>query len=442
MKKSKILPAILGLATIAPSVALPQNTFADNNKSLEIKASIAETLSIELSNDEIVLDLSNMTFQYDSINVTGSTNSPYGYKIMFNADNDYNDLKHSNTQIDKLIPSITEDKTPSEFPQTAWGYSANEEEYFHQIPLESTNIFQTSTKGTQTDIFTAGAKATNMVAGSYENDLIFTIISNSPSNFSLSNITYMQDMTPDICANTATPSVNDGENTQQYRLTDIRDGKQYWVAKLADGNCWMTQNLDLEIDASKTYTPADTSISQDWTPILSTVALGTFVNPSLACNASYDQGDKYFDISINSTSSADNVVNIIPEAGNHAHVGNTYGLCVARMATVLNSWQFEAGEESICPAGWRLPGNDSIDEYYQLIEEYGELNINGAEYDPKNILGNPLYLTPNKYWLALEYSERPTYSYMYMNSNIRISSYTSTENYLTTSSNYIRCIAK
>ena len=27
------------------------------------------------------------------------------------------------------------------------------------------------------------------------------------------------------------------------QATDTRDGKKYWITKLADGNIWMTQNL-------------------------------------------------------------------------------------------------------------------------------------------------------------------------------------------------------
>ena len=47
----------------------------------------------------------------------------------------------------------------------------------------------------------------------------------------------MQEMTSTICA--------DAAENDTAQLTDTRDGKKYWVTKLADGNCWMTQNLDL-----------------------------------------------------------------------------------------------------------------------------------------------------------------------------------------------------
>ncbi len=51
----------------------------------------------------------------------------------------------------------------------------------------------------------------------------------------LMNIKYMQQMSDQICTNT--------KENKTKQLIDIRDGKSYWVTKLKDGNCWMTQNL-------------------------------------------------------------------------------------------------------------------------------------------------------------------------------------------------------
>ena len=53
----------------------------------------------------------------------------------------------------------------------------------------------------------------------------------------LSNITTMQEMTPEICANSA--------KYQSNTLIDARDNKSYKVTRLDDGNCWMTDNLQL-----------------------------------------------------------------------------------------------------------------------------------------------------------------------------------------------------
>jgi len=77
----------------------------------------------------------------------------------------------------------------------------------------------------------------------------------------------MQGMTSEICAATTTPkSWDDPSLTPTARLTDSRDNKQYWIAKLADGNCWMTQNLDLDLVEGKALTPADSDVTEDWIP--------------------------------------------------------------------------------------------------------------------------------------------------------------------------------
>ena len=54
-------------------------------------------------------------------------------------------------------------------------------------------------------------------------------------------------MTSEICDATYTPDAfkADGitieDNVPTATLTDIRDNKTYTIAKLADGNCWMTK---------------------------------------------------------------------------------------------------------------------------------------------------------------------------------------------------------
>ena len=54
-----------------------------------------------------------------------------------------------------------------------------------------------------------------------------------------------------------------------YTLTDTRDGSEYHVAKLRDGNVWMLDNLALGSDSqSYTLTPNDTNLpasTASWT---------------------------------------------------------------------------------------------------------------------------------------------------------------------------------
>ena len=66
----------------------------------------------------------------------------------------------------------------------------------------------------------------------------------------------MQDMTSSICNSV----VDYGTETQ---LIDTRDEKLYWVLKAADGKCWMTQNLDLDLETSSNSVAALTSLNTD-----------------------------------------------------------------------------------------------------------------------------------------------------------------------------------
>ena len=58
------------------------------------------------------------------------------------------------------------------------------------------------------------------------------------------------------------------EEEEQYTVVDSRDNNEYYIAKLADGHVWMTQNLRHNIGSISggTYTPTDTDIPANWTP--------------------------------------------------------------------------------------------------------------------------------------------------------------------------------
>lgn len=62
-------------------------------------------------------------------------------------------------------------------------------------------------------------------------------------------IQYMQEMTPEVCNATST------RETKQ--LIDQRDGHKYWVTKMHDGRCWMTQDLDYDGGGDTRYTRQD-----------------------------------------------------------------------------------------------------------------------------------------------------------------------------------------
>lgn len=180
----------------------------------------------------------------------------------------------------------------------------------------------------------------------------------TPPPIPLTEQTYMQDMTPGGCAIS-----NEGDTK---RLIDKRDGKYYWVAKLADGSCWMTQNLDLDLSTSRTLTPSDTNIPSNWAP--STGTTTTISDYTSDTGKSYNPGDVYYE----NTSGTDQ----------HYHVGNYYQWSAATAGYTGTSSQ---STQSICPKGWTLP----------IYSQFRALIISGLS--SSNFMNAPYYLLRGGY---------------------------------------------
>ena len=225
----------------------------------------------------------------------------------------------------------------------------------------------------------------------------------------------MQDMTNQICQ--AATVMGGGA---QMQLIDDRtnlDGKKrlYWVAKLADGNCWMTQNLDLDLIANHTYTHSDTDLgwhpnsfdaNATWTLTggPSTIGWddtsGSFPGwqDSNTLPYSADPGDKYYYTS-NSTAkdTAYDSLTVCMDAGHvdceHYGAGNYYNWTAA---IAKNSSGSSSSTTSVCPAGWRLPSKKANDfgnllVQYRIIETNESLQYLDGGFN--NIRNFPLYFT-------------------------------------------------
>lgn len=234
-------------------------------------------------------------------------------------------------------------------------------------------------------------------ADTYKDEVTLSVVSSPLEITSLKTLSTMQGMTPEVCASS--------ELNETKQLVDIRDGKSYWVTKMADGNCWMTQNLDLNLttaglpaassditsdwNASSTYPPAN-SESSITTSTISTLATATrswdfgyyvLSNPTAAS----DCGAKRTNVSECATQvvavggrAASTDPDFYKNNGNksytateydaHYLVGNYYQWNVATAGTggVITSGQ-AAG--SICPKGWKLPttNNTNSGSFSKLV---------------------------------------------------------------------------
>ncbi len=240
------------------------------------------------------------------------------------------------------------------------------------------------------------------------------------------NLQYMQDMTSAKCYHASI-----GETKQ---LTDIRDNKKYWVTKLKDGNCWMTQNLDLDIPATG-LSAADTDLSADWNSSSTTKPVATQATDAGPSGfsgtntvASYDPGIKY--CSENTT----NQCNLTTSSHNgHDAVGNYYSWTAATAGTgVGKDNNGDIAPSSICPKGWKLPlsgsSNDTVSGSFKyLVDAY---NIGSAG---SKLTQAPLYFvyggsvsisslnaagSLGYYWSSTAYSATLAYNLYFNSSNV------------------------
>ena len=182
------------------------------------------------------------------------------------------------------------------------------------------------------------------------------------------SITTMQEMTANICAAATTPTIvastsdtngahiGDTSYIPTRTLKDSRDNEEYTVKKLADGKCWITENLRLGGSSTIDLTPDDTNIASNWTLPASSIGFAPSTSYAFA--------------SIN----ADLKNTIQPASGFSpaGKIGNFYSFCAASAGTHCEGPVSDArnAEYDICPKGWRMPTGGDSGEYQALYTTY------------------------------------------------------------------------
>ena len=202
---------------------------------------------------------------------------------------------------------------------------------------------------------------------------------------------------------------NVGDSMQ---VIDQRDGKKYWVTRLADGNVWMTQNLDLDLDPAKPLTSNDTDL------------IDHSLTGAYADNYSYDpntgittwtperktiefEGDTFTGWT-NDTSNPYSASKTDDTNTGHASLGNWYNYTAAiasnnsaSLTTSTYNNIANSPKNSICPKGWRLPTISSQSESDTgSTNEFARLNLlynNNLTNTDAGLISQPLYFTRSGY---------------------------------------------
>lgn len=222
-------------------------------------------------------------------------------------------------------------------------------------------------------------------------------------------------VTQNVCE-WATASTADNSYINEAPVMDLRDGKTYWIAKLADGKCWMTQNLDYNITGPVTSELSDINVTNNegystskgysvngniisWTPTqLTTLPSGISASGTATWDfrASYgyslDPGDWYNDgedphASYNylagTTGGHFKKDEPYDNNGEHGHVGNYYAYAAVIATNDVSYWlndtdyynSASAPQNSICPKGWKLPLENAVNhDYGNLMTTYNLYN--------------------------------------------------------------------
>ena len=201
---------------------------------------------------------------------------------------------------------------------------------------------------------------------------------------------------------------NEGDSVQ---AVDERDGKKYWVTRLADGNVWMTQNLDFDIDTNTTLNSNTTDLN---------VAYNSSTEQYAEYNDDYtkDNGIIYYTPASTATTidfTGTTVTgwqnsNTAPYTANktdstetgHSSLGNYYNWTAAIASNNSSSLTQNTlsdisknPKNSICPKGWRLPTISSESETLPgSTNEYSRLNYlynDNQTSDDAGLINQPLF---------------------------------------------------
>ena len=202
-----------------------------------------------------------------------------------------------------------------------------------------------------------------LAAGKYDVTIAIADVTIDPTLFDISK---MEDMNETLCHNTVTPlpsateftSVYSEDNTKIPRvtLTDTRNNKSYLVSKLADGRCWMSENLAYNLSTEVSY-------AHD--------SYGNVLYPT--SNTGTEEGvlwenDRTLDYSFR------------PQDANKQTAGVYYNSVAATRGSAPGKYQ------GVCPDGWELPFDN---EYEELLGHYYGYTNN--ESGVSSILSSPIF---------------------------------------------------
>lgn len=364
------------------------------------------TISINLSDNALIVSnlMPGSSSDSNLLTIDVSTNSGYGYYLAatVGASTRSSDLVNVENSGYSFASLASNAATLASFPDNRWGYSYSTDggttwvsgdagatsTGYNGLPVDNNDNGATGVKllntnslsGSSSVKFKIAAKAAaTQAAGTYTNTVNFYAVANpDPSDAkTIAQATTLQEVSTKSyggCPNTLTTG-------QAYTLTDERDGTVYHVARLADGNCWMLDNLALDISNSTVKAALSSS---------NTNANSTTLN--YLKNGGGATSDRFATSGPVAAATFPGEATTVPYiyAANKDVVTNGYGSGDKKTGVYYNFCAASAGGycyvndegvgdtvEDICPKNWRLPtSRTSGGDYNTLYSAYSSNDTN------------------------------------------------------------------
>jgi uncharacterized protein (TIGR02145 family) len=218
------------------------------------------------------------------------------------------------------------------------------------LTVEPTNVYADDT-GASPSSYDHTLEITlpaDVAEGNYTLDIIYDITENLPNAPQT-----MQAMSKGYCDNSM--ALN-----ETLTLTDTRNGQNYQVRKLADGNCWMVNNLKLgKVTETMTLTDVDTDLNNK----------ASFTLPALVTGGTSNLDDPraYGPVDGDNSGEAGSASSNSAVTGS-AFYGYLYNWSAVTAGESRTSKPADSGDalNSICPKGWHLPTGGPTGEFAYL----------------------------------------------------------------------------
>ncbi len=412
-----VLSGVLGLASLVGMGSVHAQLKFQTTQPVEF--TFNPTLSLNVSGDLVVNNLTaGSNADSNEITVAVNTNVMNGYYLAATAGTSSTNTNLVNTSnSDYIFTSLATNAdldSMSNADGNTWGYAfkvgSGSYGNYSGLPLDDDDsgetgailVNTTTAADSKLVTFKIGAKASNnQPAGVYTNTINFYAVSYPlPEDKTIDDLQYMQDFAA-LTSEEKVTVLNSMTTDQQYTLTDNRDSKEYYIAKLRDGNVWMTQNLDHNIvTTTDFYTPANTDVPTNWTASTATYDTGTttWAGSNIAPE-SYDPGNYCWSGVLDDRNLADCGTSL--GEPNHYHLGNYYNWAAAIAVNDSSGYGADGkrkADQSICPAGWTLPTAGPVTRsgsYKNLLTGYG---LSGFEMTNPHIWEDPLYFPFSGGW--------------------------------------------